>query len=208
MFSVLFPVPSVCPDQPDGYRLPRAWRYALVTVPIKMRERTRCTGALEIKKALDLWLERSHLASNPSAPLFPSFGKNHRETIESRRLDRRSVLKLVEKRARTSGILKRVRCHSFRATGVTEYMNSGGTIELAQRIAGQPRLTIAPHNPFYVNNSLALFERPTLSSLSSCLTFNFSHTLPKPRIKDLVDFSHARSSSSRCSGAKMEAQRP
>ena len=87
------------------------------------------------KEAVDLWLERSHLASNPSAPLFPSFGKN-RETIESRRLDRRSVLKLVEKRAKTSGILKRVCCHSFRATGVTEYMNSGGTIEIAQRIAG------------------------------------------------------------------------
>jgi integrase/recombinase XerD len=87
------------------------------------------------KEAVDLWLERSHLASNPSAPLFPSFGKN-RETIEPRHLDRRSVLKLVEKRARTSGILKRVCCHSFRATGVTEYMNSGGTIEIAQRIAG------------------------------------------------------------------------
>jgi integrase/recombinase XerD len=87
------------------------------------------------KEAIDLWLERSYLASNPSAPLFPSFGKN-RETIELRRLDRRSVLKLVEKRAKTSGILKRVCCHSFRATGVTEYMNSGGTIEIAQRIAG------------------------------------------------------------------------
>ena len=87
------------------------------------------------KEAVDLWLERSHLASNPSAPLFPSFAKN-RETIESRSLDRRSVLKLVEKRARTSGILKQVCCHSFRATGVTEYMNSGGTIEIAQRIAG------------------------------------------------------------------------
>jgi integrase/recombinase XerD len=87
------------------------------------------------KEAVDLWLERSHLVSNPSAPLFPSFGKN-RETIEQRRLDRRSILKLVEKRARTSGILKRVCCHSFRATGVTEYMNSGGTIEIAQRIAG------------------------------------------------------------------------
>jgi predicted RNase H-like HicB family nuclease len=35
------------------------------------------------KEAVDLWLERSYLASKPSAPLFPSFGKN-RETIESR----------------------------------------------------------------------------------------------------------------------------
>jgi Phage integrase family len=87
------------------------------------------------KEAVDLWLERSSLASNSSAPLFPSFGKN-RETLNWRRLDRRSVLKLVEKRAKASGILKRVCCHSFRATGVTEYMNSGGTIEIAQRIAG------------------------------------------------------------------------
>ena len=46
------------------------------------------------------------------------------------------MLKLVEKRAKASGIQKRVCCHSFRATGVTEYMNSGGTIEIAQRIAG------------------------------------------------------------------------
>ena len=89
------------------------------------------------KEAVDLWLERSHLASNRSAPLFPSFAKN-RETLNARRLDRRSVLKLVEKRAKASGTLKRVCCHSFRATGVTEYMNSGGTIELVQRIAGHP----------------------------------------------------------------------
>jgi len=27
-------------------------------------------------------------------------------------------------------------CHSFRATGVTEYMNSVGALEIAQRIAG------------------------------------------------------------------------
>src|SRR6266436_301964 len=87
------------------------------------------------KEAVDLWLERSYVASKPNAPLFPSFAKN-RETLDWRRLDRRSVLKLVEKRAKASGILKRVCCHSFRATGVTEYMNSGGTIEIAQRIAG------------------------------------------------------------------------
>ena len=87
------------------------------------------------KESVDLWLERSCLASNPSAPLFPSFAKN-RETLNWRRLNRRSVLKLVEKRAKATGILKKVCCHSFRATGVTEYMNSSGTIEIAQRIAG------------------------------------------------------------------------
>ena len=87
------------------------------------------------KEAIDLWLEASGLASNPAAPLFPAYGKD-RETIELKHLDRRSILKLVEKRASASGIVKRVCCHSFRATGITEYMNAGGTIEIAQQIAG------------------------------------------------------------------------
>src|ERR1700749_1027084 len=84
------------------------------------------------KEAVDFWLKESLLASNPSAPLFPSFGKN-RETIEQRRLDRRSVLKLVEKRAKASGILKRVCCHSFRATAVA------GSL---RRQAGSPQARI------------------------------------------------------------------
>jgi hypothetical protein len=53
----------------------------LVTVQRKTMKRTRRSSALGGEEAVDLWLERSHLASNPSAPLFPSFGKN-RETIE------------------------------------------------------------------------------------------------------------------------------
>jgi integrase/recombinase XerD len=87
------------------------------------------------RAAIDIWLEASGVASNPAAPLFPAFGKD-RENIEFRNLNRRSILKLVEKRANASGIIKRVCCHSFRATGITEYMNSGGTIEIARQIAG------------------------------------------------------------------------
>jgi site-specific recombinase XerD len=87
------------------------------------------------REAIDRWLEASGLSSNPAAPLFPAFGKG-RASIELKPLDRRSILKLVEKRATASGIIKRVCCHSFRATGITEYMNSGGTIEIAQQIAG------------------------------------------------------------------------
>ena len=87
------------------------------------------------REAIDCWLEASGLSSNPAAPFFPAFVKGRRST-QLKPLDRRSVLKLVEKRAKASGIIKRVCCHSFRATGITEYMNSGGTIEIAQKIAG------------------------------------------------------------------------
>jgi integrase len=40
------------------------------------------------KEAVDLWLERSDLASNPSAPLFPSFGKKKSREWRSGRNDR------------------------------------------------------------------------------------------------------------------------
>ena len=33
------------------------------------------------KEAVDLWLKQSLLASNPSAPLFPSFGKNRKKRL-------------------------------------------------------------------------------------------------------------------------------
>jgi hypothetical protein len=46
------------------------------------------------------------------------------------------VCDMSHHRRRPAKSWKRVCCHSFRATGVTEYMNSGGTIEIAQRIAG------------------------------------------------------------------------
>jgi integrase/recombinase XerD len=87
------------------------------------------------REAIDVWLEASGLASKPAAPLFPAFGKD-RETIELKHLDRRSIFNLVKKRASASGIIKRVCCHGFRATGITEYMNSGGMIEIAPQIAG------------------------------------------------------------------------
>ena len=87
------------------------------------------------REAIDQWLLASDLASKPAAPLFPAFGKD-KKTIELRHMGRTSVWKLVQARALASGLQKRVCCHSFRATGITEYMNSGGTIEIARQIAG------------------------------------------------------------------------
>ena len=56
-------------------------------------------------------------------------------------MDRTSVWKLVQTRARSIGLKKRVCSHSFRATGITEYMSAGGSLEIAQRIAGHAQLS-------------------------------------------------------------------
>ena len=92
------------------------------------------------RQAVDHWLQVSGLETNPVAPLFPAFGKD-KKTIQLRHMDRTSIWKLVQARVRSSGIEKRLSCHSFRATGITEYMNAGGTLDIAQRIAGHSELS-------------------------------------------------------------------
>jgi integrase/recombinase XerD len=92
------------------------------------------------REAVDHWLQVSGLETNPAAPLFPAFGKD-KKTIQLRHLGRTSIWKLVQARVRASGLEKRVCCHSFRATGITEYMNAGGALDIAQRIAGHAELS-------------------------------------------------------------------
>jgi len=67
------------------------------------------------KEAVDLWLERSCLTSNPSAPLPFLRQKSWNDWTQTPGSS--ECLQAVEKRAKASGILKRVCCHSFRATG-------------------------------------------------------------------------------------------
>ena len=94
------------------------------------------------RNAIDEWLMKSGLDESPSLPLFPAFSEN-REQITSRHMTRINVWGLIQARARALGLEKRIGCHSFRATGLTAYMNAGGQLDIAQRIAGhsQPSTT-------------------------------------------------------------------
>ena len=42
---------------------------------------------------------------------------------------------MVKRRAKAAGLSERICCHTFRATGITAYLENGGTIEKAQQIA-------------------------------------------------------------------------
>jgi integrase len=50
---------------------------------------------------------------------------------------------MVKRRARAAGLPEKICCHSFRATGITTFLENGGTIEKAQAIAAHesPRTT-------------------------------------------------------------------
>jgi integrase len=50
---------------------------------------------------------------------------------------------MIKRRARRTGLTEAICCHTFRATGITTYLENGGTIEKAQQIAAHesPRTT-------------------------------------------------------------------
>ena len=50
---------------------------------------------------------------------------------------------VIKRRARQAGLPHTTWCHTFRATGITTYLQNGGTIEHAQQIANHesPRPT-------------------------------------------------------------------
>jgi integrase len=58
-------------------------------------------------------------------------------------MTRQDVLRMIKRRARGVGLSPRICCHTFRATGITAYLENGGTIEKAQAIAAHesPRTT-------------------------------------------------------------------
>ena len=43
---------------------------------------------------------------------------------------------MARRRAADAGIETAIGCHTFRATGITDYLTNGGRIEVAQRMAG------------------------------------------------------------------------
>jgi site-specific recombinase XerD len=74
-------------------------------------------------------------------PLFRSVDRRRRLT--SRPMSRTDVLQMIKRRARAAALPYSTCCHTFRATGITAYLENGGTIEKAQMIANHesPRTT-------------------------------------------------------------------
>ena len=50
-------------------------------------------------------------------------------------MTRVDVYRMIRRRAREAGILTPISCHSFRATGITAYLDNGGALETAQMMA-------------------------------------------------------------------------
>lgn len=91
---------------------------------------------------LDAYLQTAAIGDDPRSPLFRTAAGRTGE-ITANGMTRHDVLRMIKRRARAAGLSERICCHTFRATGITAYLENGGTIENAQAIAAHesPRTT-------------------------------------------------------------------
>ncbi len=83
---------------------------------------------------LDAYLEAAGIAWGTKTPLFRStIGRSKKLT--NKPLRRNNALDMVKRRAAAAGLSSRICNHTFRTTGITAYLEAGGTIEKAQQIA-------------------------------------------------------------------------
>jgi site-specific recombinase XerD len=84
---------------------------------------------------LDTYLTAAGIRDELNSPLFRSTRGRSRE-LTIRALDRKRALTMVKRRAVEAGLPPRAVCnHTFRATGVTNFMGNGGSLEAAAQIA-------------------------------------------------------------------------
>jgi integrase/recombinase XerD len=91
---------------------------------------------------IDAYLDAAGIAANPKSPLFPSIDRYRKLT--ARPMHRIDAWRTVKRRAQAIGLSHRITNHSFRATGMTNYLENGGRLEIAQRLANHasPKTTM------------------------------------------------------------------
>jgi len=72
-------------------------------------------------------------SSEKKTPLFGSVDK-HRQLTDNP-MTRVDAFRMIKRRAAAASLPSSTCCHTFRATGITAYVENGGTIENAQAIA-------------------------------------------------------------------------
>jgi integrase/recombinase XerD len=91
---------------------------------------------------LDAYLDAAGLRDSGKSPLFRS-AAGRTGTLTEHAMNRIDAYRMIRRRAADAGFRVRINCHTFRATGITAYLEAGGTLENAQAMAAHesPRTT-------------------------------------------------------------------
>ncbi len=125
---------------------------------IKLHEKNGKTIIMPVQHKLEEYLD-AYIFAAGGAEEFPfELGKSGRPTkrqplfrcsrgrsgvLNGNRMSRQDAWRMIKRRAKQAGISDRIGNHSFRGTGITNYLENGGSLTEAQRMAGHsdPRTT-------------------------------------------------------------------
>ena len=82
------------------------------------------------------YLAAAGIADDRRGPLFRPCPSGRNDALLDRPMTRTTALKMIKRRAHQTGLPREICAHSFRGTGITEYLRNGGDLEVAARIAG------------------------------------------------------------------------
>jgi integrase len=85
---------------------------------------------------LDSYIEAAGIRDGGKAPLFRS-AAGRTGTLTATVMNRIDAWRMVQRRAAELGTRARIGCHTFRATGITAYLEAGGTLENARTSNGR-----------------------------------------------------------------------
>ena len=80
------------------------------------------------------YIEKAGIKTDPKGWLFRTT-EGQSGQLTSRPMRQADVYRMIRRRADDAGIKTRIGCHTFRATGITEYLRNGGKLEVAQQMA-------------------------------------------------------------------------
>lgn len=87
-----------------------------------------------LEQYLHEYMEGVGIAADAKGWLFRSVAGRTGQLTE-RAMRQADVYRMIRRRADEAGIETRIGCHTFRATGITEYLKNGGRLEVAQAMA-------------------------------------------------------------------------
>ena len=106
---------------------------------VRLREKGGKAHAMpchhSLEEYLHAYIDGAGLASDPKGPLFPHHRSRHRPPLDAHAMSQADAHAMIRRRAAAAGIETLLGNHSFRATGITDYLKNGGTLEKAAAMA-------------------------------------------------------------------------
>ncbi len=89
----------------------------------------------KLEAYLDTYIAAAGIEDDRKGPLFRSaIGRTGK--LSDRPMSRVDAWYMIQRRAADAKLETSIGCHTFRATGITDYLTNGGKLEIAQRMAG------------------------------------------------------------------------